>query len=272
MTYQKKLYLIFRVRGSCRVISVLLSIYIAPGSTIGLLINVLDFQSNLQSFWTELLSKGLGGWGGGGDGQGVRRLESLTLEHVLVIPAEGGPWAQKSAALCSPVKHSPWVACMPSVRRATSGTRGTERSWDTYGYPGQHRGLCFAPLWHWPSPWGSPPLPLSGALRTSVFSGNLSLGFPAPRGSWLGPFPFSWDWSQTPTAEDKQGTDPGEPPRTTTTGPAAQVASLPLTRSLQSRGRGGSRQGKARGGGPVRPGVSVKRGSPSSHWARGGCL
>lgn len=120
------IWAIFRVRGSSRVISVLLSIYIAPGSTAGLLIHTLDFQSNLQSFWTEPLSKELEAE----SGQGVRWLEPLTLEHLFAIPAEGGPLAQKSAssaALSSFMKDSPRVTCSPSVRRATSQTAGTER-------------------------------------------------------------------------------------------------------------------------------------------------
>lgn len=64
------IWAIFRVRGSSRVISVLLSIYIAPGSTTGLLIHTLDFQSNLQSFWTEPLSKELEAESGQGQPSG----------------------------------------------------------------------------------------------------------------------------------------------------------------------------------------------------------
>lgn len=126
------------------------------------------------------------------------------MEHVFAIPAEGGPWAQKSAALSSPVKHSPWVACVPSVRLAISRTRGTERNLgtlpDTLDSTGDcalppsgtdllleallpflclwHSGpqgpQCFPGISHWASPppgavgWALSPSPETGAKRLEL--------------------------------------------------------------------------------------------------------
>lgn len=87
MTYQKQLYLgDHSAERRLESNSVLLSIYIAPESCVGLLTYTLYFQSNSPSFWTVPFSLGLEAVVKHSDG-----LKLLLWNHLFVLPDEVGP-------------------------------------------------------------------------------------------------------------------------------------------------------------------------------------
>lgn len=78
---------------------------------------------------------------------------------------------QKSAslaALFSPVKHSPWVPCVPSIGDRPPPGQEAQKEVGTLTDTLDNTGDCgFGPLWHGPSHEATAPPPLSGTLRTS---------------------------------------------------------------------------------------------------------